>query len=119
MSVLLCDDEPSIRLLFRTAIEQLGFDVVEVTTGEDCLRVATGDHEAIILDVYLSGEDGLSILPRLVEACPTSPVFVVSAHADREVFDRALAWGATACFEKLAFLDRLPRLLAGDRCTTV
>lgn len=118
MSVLICDDEPSIRLLFRTAIEQLGFDVVEATTGEDCLRAATGDHEAIILDVYLPGEDGLSILPRLVEACPSSPIFVVSAHAAPDVFDRAMAWGATACFEKLAFLDRLPRLLTGGGHTT-
>lgn len=119
MSVLLCDDEPSIRLLFRTAIEQLGFAVVEATNGDDCLVAAIGDHEAIILDVYLGGEDGLSILPRLVATCPTSPIFVVSAHADGDVFDRALAQGAAACFEKLAFLDRLPRLLGGAGRSTI
>ena len=117
--MLLCDDEASIRLLFRTAIEQLGFDVVEVTSGEDCLLAVDVAHEAIILDMYLPGEDGLSILPRLAEACPTTPIFVVSAHAGRDVFDQALAWGATACFEKLAFLERLPRLLAGARTSAV
>lgn len=116
MAVLLCDDEPSIRLLFRTAIEQLGFEVVEVPTAEACLA-AVGDRapEAVILDLYLADGDGLGLLPRLTEAHPATPVFVVSAHAGREVFDQALALGAAACFEKLAFLERLPRLLAGAR----
>lgn len=120
MSVLLCDDEPSIRLLFRTAIEQLGFEVVEAPSGEDCLVAATAQrHHAVILDLYLPGQDGLSILPRLAEVCPATPIFVVSAHAGRDVFDQAMAWGATACFEKLAFIDRLPRLLAGAQPSAV
>lgn len=116
MRVLICDDEPSIRLLFRTAVEQLGMEVVEAVSGEACLdEVAHRPPDAIILDVFMPGTDGLAVLPQLLQRCPDAPVFVVSAHAARETFEQALAWGATACFEKLSFLEHIPDLLAGRR----
>ena len=118
MRVLICDDEPSIRLLFRTAVEQLGGQVVEAVNGEECLdEVARRAPDAIILDVFMPGTDGLAVLPRLLSQCPGVPVFVVSAHATRDTFEQALAWGATACFEKLSFLERIPDLLPGRSST--
>lgn len=114
MRVLICDDEPSIRLLFRTAVEQLGLEVIEAIDGDECLaEVTRRSPDAIILDVFMPGTDGLAVLPRLLAICPDAPVFVVSAHATRETFEQALAWGATSCFEKLSFLDHVPELLTG------
>ena len=114
MRVLICDDEPSIRLLFRTAIEHLGMEVIEAVNGEECLaEVTRGAPDAIILDVFMPGIDGLAVLPQLLLLCPDAPVFVVSAHATRETYEQALAWGATACFEKLSFLERIPDLFVG------
>ena len=113
MRVLICDDEPSIRLLFRTAIEQLGVEVAEAVNGEECLALAARlQPDAIVLDVMLPGRDGLTVLPSLVATCPRAAVIVVSAHASRDAFEQALANGATAAFEKLRFLDRIPSLLA-------
>ena len=112
MRVLVCDDEPSIRLLFRTAFERLGADVHEAADGELCLQRATEVvPELVVLDLMMPRLDGMATLPRLRRLLPTAALFVVSAHASREAFDQGLAWGADACFDKLAFLERIPALL--------
>jgi hypothetical protein len=39
-------------------------------------------------------------------------VLIVSAHAGVEVFQRGRQLGASACFEKLGFLRRIPEVIA-------
>jgi CheY-like chemotaxis protein len=113
MRVLVCDDEPAIRLLYRTAIEREGVEVDEACDGIECLSVAEATNpDMIILDLYMPRRDGLAVLPDLHRACPNARVLVVSAHAAVEVFEQSRARGATACFDKLSFLPRIPALLA-------
>lgn len=112
MRVLICDDEPSIRLLFRTAIEAEGIEVHEAEDGEDCLAVADRvQPDLVILDLYMPRRDGLSTLPELRLRCPKAAVLVVSAHAAVEIFEQSRARGASACFDKLGFLPRIGELL--------
>lgn len=112
MRVLICDDEPSIRLLFRTAIERDGIEVEEAADGIECVEVAEHTRpDLVILDLYMPRRDGLATLPMLRRSCPDATVLVVSAHAAVEVFEQSRARGATACFDKLSFLPRLPALL--------
>jgi CheY-like chemotaxis protein len=112
MRVLVCDDEPAIRLLYRTAIEREGIEVVEAADGIECLEVAEATHpDLIILDLYMPRRDGMAVLPMLRRSCPDARVLVVSAHAAVEVFEQSRARGATACFDKLSFLPRIPALL--------
>lgn len=113
MRVLICDDEPAIRLLYRTAIEREGIDVDEACDGLECLVVAEATHpDLVILDLYMPGRDGLAVLPDLRRSCPNARVLIVSAHAAVEVFEQSRSRGATACFDKLSFLPRIPALLA-------
>jgi CheY-like chemotaxis protein len=110
--VLICDDEPDIRLLYRHAFEGLGVEVSEATDGDDCVIVAERDRpDLIVLDLYMPHRDGLSALPDICRSSPGSRVLVVSAHAAVDVFDTARSRGATACFDKLAFLPRIPQLI--------
>lgn len=112
MRVLVCDDEASIRLLFRTAIEAEGAEVEEAEDGEECLTLAERSQpDLVILDLYMPRRDGLSTLPELRARCPHTTVLVVSAHAAVEIFEQSRARGATACFDKLAFLPRIHDLL--------
>jgi CheY-like chemotaxis protein len=110
--VLICDDEPDVRTLFRLAFEAVGATVDEAADGDECLRQA-GEHEPdlVILDLYMPERDGLSVLPALRSQCPACPVLVVSAHAAVEVFETSRARGATACFDKVSFLPRIPKLV--------
>jgi CheY-like chemotaxis protein len=112
MHVLVCDDEASIRLLFRTAFERCGAEVVEAGDGEAGLAfVAERRPDVVVLDLLMPKLDGLATLPRMRAVLPTAALFVVSAHANQEIFEQGLAGGADACFDKLAFLDRIPELL--------
>jgi CheY-like chemotaxis protein len=116
MRVLLCDDEPSIRLLFRTAFERLDAEVVEAADGRACLVLAASEPpDLVVLDLMMPGGDGLVALPELRHLLPTAAIFVVSAHATPEILEQGMAWGADACFDKLGFLGRIPELLSRPR----
>jgi CheY-like chemotaxis protein len=112
MRVLICDDEPAIRLLYRTAIEREGIEVSEAADGVQCVHVAGATNpDLVILDLNMPRREGLAALPMLRTACPDARVLVVSAHAAVEVFEQSRSRGATACFDKLSFLPRIPALL--------
>lgn len=112
MRVLICDDEPNIRLLFRMAFEELGAQVSEACDGDDCIRSLADDcPDLIVLDLFMPNRDGLSALPEVKRCCPSAKVLVVSAHAGEDTFARSRARGATACFEKVSFASRIPRLV--------
>lgn len=113
MRVLICDDEPAIRLLYRTAMEREGVEVDEAADGIECVDIAEANQpDLVILDLYMPRRDGLATLPMLRKMCPNAKVLVVSAHAAVEVFEQSRSRGATACFDKLSFLPRIPALLA-------
>jgi CheY-like chemotaxis protein len=113
MRVLICDDEPSIRVLYRTAIEREDIEVDEAADGVELLEVVDRQTpDLVILDLYMPRRDGLAALPELRRRCPNAVVLVVSAHAAVEIFEQSRARGANACFDKVSFLPRIPALLA-------
>ncbi|MBN1963387.1 MAG: response regulator transcription factor [Anaerolineae bacterium] len=71
-TILVVDDEPTIREVVRKYLEQEGFRVIEAETGPaalDCLQNQPPD--LIVLDIMLPGMDGLAIT-RVVRD-PTNP----------------------------------------------
>ena len=87
MRVLICDDEPDIRLLFRTAFEREGAEVFEAADGDECIAGAGAQcPDVVILDLMMPKRDGLSTLPMLRHQCPDSAVVVVTAvRGDRGI----------------------------------
>ena len=113
MRVLICDDEPHIRLLYRSEFELAGAEVVVAGDGEECIEVADREHpDVIILDLRMPKRDGLSALPELREHQPAAHVVVVSANYLPEQFKKCIDLGAEECIDKLEFLIRIPDLLA-------
>jgi CheY-like chemotaxis protein len=112
MHVLICDDEADVRTLFRIAFEDIGATVEEAVDGDDCLTLAAKNApDLVVLDLYMPVRDGLATLPLLRRQCPTCPVLVVSAHPAVEVFEASRARGATACFDKVSFVTRIPSVV--------
>jgi DNA-binding response OmpR family regulator len=65
-TVLVVDDEPSLRLLCRVNLELEGLDVLEAGTLADARRLL--EHERIdlvLLDVHIAGQDGRDLLDEL------------------------------------------------------
>ncbi|MEL6997845.1 MAG: response regulator [Pseudomonadota bacterium] len=86
--ILVCDDEEDVREMVGEYLMRRGFMVSTVADAVE-LRLALGEKsiDAILLDINMPGEDGLSAL-RSLRAENTVPVIMLTATA--EVVDRIL-----------------------------
>jgi DNA-binding response OmpR family regulator len=85
--VLVVDDEPGLRALARTGLQQHGFDVVAVETGEQALEIlGTGEPrvDAMLLDLTLPGISGEAVLREVRRLHPQLPVIIASGYATME-----------------------------------
>ncbi len=82
MRVLIIDDEENIRRLTAVALEGMGHETADAENGETALRQLAAAHfDAAFLDLRLCGEDGMQLLPKLLQNKPDLGVIVFSAHA--------------------------------------
>ena len=80
--LLVVDDDPEIRELTQEYLQQQGFHVATVASGEE-MDTYLSDHnvDLLILDLMLPGEHGLSIAQRLKKR-DDLPIIIVSAQGD-------------------------------------
>ncbi len=89
-SILLVEDETTIREVLRRYLEREGFRVVEARDGYEALdAVAEGIPDLIILDLMLPGIDGLTITRQLRQTRKTKPdIPIIMLTAKGETSDR-------------------------------
>ncbi len=106
-SVLVVDDEAGIRQSLADVLQDEGYRVAAVDSGEACLDfLAKGKCDVILLDVWLPGMDGLETLER-VRALQDSPVVVmISGHGTIETAVRATKKGAFDFIEKPLSIEK-------------
>ena len=81
-NLLVVDDDPELRELTQAYLEQQGFNVECVESGEAMDRfLADNDVDLLILDLMLPGEHGLSIAQRLKKHSEM-PIIIVSAQGE-------------------------------------
>jgi len=94
-TVLVVDDEQSIRDMLRMTLEYEGFNVLDVDGGLAALAaVRRSPPDAIILDVKMSGLDGMETLERLRKEAPAVPVVLLTGHGSIETAVEATKKGA-------------------------
>ncbi len=99
--ILIVDDEPNVRLVFRTALESTGFQVTEAADGDAALvQLRKVPIDLILLDLKMPVMDGMETLEQLRLAGDQTPVVVVTAHGS--VPDAVAAM-------KLGAVDFLPK----------
>jgi DNA-binding response OmpR family regulator len=104
-TVLVVDDEPSIRLLCRVNLELDGYTVLEAGSIEEARdRLAAGNVDAVLLDVHLGRERSHDLIAEL--AVRGVPVALVTGSTDAAT---AAAAGADAVLAKPFPIDRLSR----------
>jgi two-component system, NtrC family, nitrogen regulation response regulator NtrX len=106
--ILVVDDERGIRETVRSVLQDEGFTVETVASGEECLKTAAEKHfSCILLDIWLPGMDGLDTLQKLKEAGNDAPVIMVSGHGNIETAVKATKLGAFDFIEKPLSLERV------------
>jgi two-component system nitrogen regulation response regulator NtrX len=106
--VLVVDDDEGVRASLGNILKDEGYAVDLAESGERCLEMARRTpYHAILLDVWLTGRDGLAVLQE-VAALPYPPrVIMISGHADVPAAHRAGRLGAFDFIEKPLSLEKV------------
>lgn len=112
--VLVVDDEPAVCWSIKELLSDRGYAVETAASMESAWETLRKDPpDAIVLDVRLPGDDGLTALPRIRETCPKSPVIVITAFGDlptaAKAFDRGAFEYLVKPFDLSAFANVVDR----------
>ncbi|HZI18379.1 MAG TPA: response regulator transcription factor [Pyrinomonadaceae bacterium] len=81
LSILIVDDDESMRLLLAEYFRRLGYGVTELESAEEALEPAvTGGFDCFIFDVSMSGMSGLELLRRVRDRGVQTPALFLTAH---------------------------------------
>jgi two-component system nitrogen regulation response regulator NtrX len=107
-SILIVDDERGIRETLRGVLEDEGFEIETVESGEACLKaVENKTYACILLDIWLGkGIDGLETLKQLRENGNDSAVVMISGHGNIETAVKSTKLGAFDFIEKPLSLEK-------------
>jgi DNA-binding NtrC family response regulator len=81
--VLVVDDEKTLRGILTTVLDEAGYEVLAVESGEQAVaRAPDFEPDVALLDLRLTGIDGVETMERLRNSLgPTAPVFIImTAH---------------------------------------
>jgi two-component sensor histidine kinase len=110
-TLLYIDDDPALARLVDRGLTRLGFKVVHAEDGAAGLeRLKQGGIDAIALDQYMPGLDGLETLEQIRAIPDAPPVVFVTASQDSKIAVTALKAGATDYLVKDVHGDFVPLL---------
>ena len=107
-AVLIVDDEEGIRETLSGIFEDEGYNVTAVASGEEALGFLRDQSpDLVLLDVWLSGMDGIQTLQEIKKTSPDLPVVVISGHGNIELAVKATRMGAYEFLEKPLSLEKV------------
>ncbi len=113
-TVLVVDDEESLRDMLERILSSAGYRVLSASTGMEALQVFDewrGQIDLVILDMIMPGMNGLTTLARLRERAPNVRVLLSSGYSDEGQARDALAKGARGFIQKpFAFQEILKKV---------
>ncbi len=107
-SILIVDDEKSIRESLTGILQDEGFLPFSVESGEAVLtRISEDKPDLILLDIWMPGMDGMETLTRIRDLYPDQLVIMMSGHGTIETAVKATKLGAYDFIEKPLSLEKL------------
>ncbi len=95
VSLLIVDDEASIRHVLRSTLDASGFDVTEASTGEEALALLCEQRfDAVLLDMNMPGMGGMKACSEIRRLTPAIPIVMLTVRDDPEDKVAALDAGA-------------------------
>jgi signal transduction histidine kinase len=101
-SVLLVEDEQSVRELVRIILQRGGYSVMEAANADEAetLFTAMGGADLLLTDVVMPGRSGFELFNRLHGQHPSLRVLFISGYTDYAMFDATIVEGDLAFLEK-------------------
>lgn len=119
-TVYVIDDSASIREAIEGLLRSAGYRVEAFAGALEFLRQQRSPGPScLVLDIELSGANGLDLQEQLVQTHGSMPIIIVTGHADVARSVRAMKAGAleflTKPFEEAALLEAIERALDRSR----
>ncbi|MGH9499875.1 MAG: PAS domain S-box protein [Terriglobales bacterium] len=111
-TVLLVEDEESVRQLVRETLEIKGYKVLEAANGEAALQIVMDHTEPIdmlITDVVMPGMSGRELSARLCATHPQTKVLYLSGYTEDAIVHEGVLEAGTAFLQKPFTLQMLSR----------
>ena len=115
--VCVVDDDASLRRSLRNLLTSVGFRVETFQSAETFLGTVHRENTGcVVLDLRMTGMNGLDLLRHLGATGSRIPVIILTAHGDDETRQRSLQAGAVAFltkpFQSATLLDAVRTALA-------
>ncbi len=112
--ILIVDDSATDRFYLTELLEDLGFQVVALESGEACVeKAASIMPDLIIMDIIMTGLTGFQATRTLTKDPATTKIPVILCSGKLQVTD--LSWaekmGAKACVQKPISKDELKAII--------
>jgi len=107
-SILVVDDEKSIRNTLKEVLEYEKYQVELAEDGKKALELcAQNNYDAVLCDIKMPGMDGIEVLGKLHDQSPDIPVIMISGHGTIDTAVEAIKKGAFDYIEKPPDMNRL------------
>src|SRR3982750_878745 len=107
-SILIIDDEKSIRKTLGEILSYEGYKIDEASDGEEGLKkFREKTYDLVLCDIKMPKIDGLEFLQKAGETNPDIPIIMISGHGNIETAVEAVKKGAYDYISKPPDLNRL------------
>ena len=87
-SVLVIDDEDSLRAALRRNLQKSGYQVVEASEGRQAIQLlASSQVDLVLIDIFMPGKEGLETIRELRKSYPNIPVIAMSGGGSKGMAD--------------------------------
>jgi putative two-component system response regulator len=99
--ILIVDDEADIRQVVTLVLQEAGYSVSTAESTESARILLKKEHyDAVVTDVKMPGEDGISLLSMIHQEYPETPVVLMTAYAQLQMAIDAIKNGAFDFIQK-------------------
>ena len=118
--ILAVDDQRYFRELIEGLLDDAGYSVATVGSGEEALHLLEAeDFDVVLTDLVMPGMDGGELVGRIKERLPEQDIVMVTGVVDVQTAVDAMKQGAVDYilkpFDRVALLDSLERILGQRR----
>jgi DNA-binding response OmpR family regulator len=87
MKILVVDDDPAIRMLYKEELEEEGYEVIVASSGKEALELFEKEMpDLVTLDILMPDMDGIQVLRKMKEMRPRLPIIMSTAYDYRDDF---------------------------------
>ncbi|MGH7203501.1 MAG: response regulator [Candidatus Levyibacteriota bacterium] len=105
--ILVADDDPAILDAMRMILELEGYDVDTTVNGETIYKMEKDYPSVLLLDIWMSGQDGREICKFLKNDPLTQKIPIIMVSASHDIMKSAKEAGADDFLEKPFEIEEL------------